>query len=630
MSMKTRGYKKINHCIVAHILAVMVAAASVLPLTACPGPGKDGNEVCIVTFDTDGGDPADIASIQVIKGKSMGNQFPNSPSKAGYIFGGWYEGSNLYTGNTLIEKDINLKAKWNEIPPELVMGTAVNPLLKGGDAPDPAVVRVGNAYYMVSTTMYFCPVAPIMKSYDLVNWKIVSYCADIIEDLPNFRLEVVNSRLGDYGRGQWASSIRYYNGKFWVIFTNNTTNKSYLYNTVNADTGPWERRIIDRRFHDPGIFRDDDGRMYIIHGYGNIELTEMWPNLSGVMPEPDGINKVIITQAEIRPGGSSAEGSHVYKRNGYYYIFICTVEGGKKQHVFRSANIEGPYEGRVILNKTLGGKAVAQGGIIDTPDGDWYAFLFKEPNASGRVPTLVPMRWENDWPVLGDSSGNVPAEFQIKQALNYGQNLYVSDEFEDAKLQLAWQWNHNPDNANWSLTERPGYLRLITGRTSKTIYHARNTLTQRVFEPACEGTIALETGGMKDGDIAGLVLLQAMSGFVGVEQDGEQKYIAMYTGDNDTGAYQQDNAIVTRRERTEFSGEKVYLKINCTFRGNNTGGAEQAVFQYSTDGTTWTTIGTALNMQWTLRHFTGARFGLFNYATKEAGGYVDFDYFHVK
>jgi len=514
--------------------------------------------------------------------------------------------------------------------PELVMGTAVNPLLKGGDVPDPALVRVGNAYYMVSTTMYFCPVAPIMKSYDLVNWKIVSYCADIIEDLPNFRLETeTDTLIGDYGRGQWASSIRYYNGKFWVIFTNNTTNKSYLYSTVNADKGPWENTIIDRRFHDPSIFQDDDGKMYIFHGYGSIELTEMLPDISGV--RPGGIDKVIIAQADT-PGGKSAEGSHAYKRNGYYYIFICTWGLGRKtQYVYRATNIEGPYEERLILDKSLGGKAVAQGGIIDTPDGDWYAFLFKEPNASGRVPVLVPLRWgDDDWPVLGDSNGNVPAEFQIKQVRDYGQNLYVSDEFEDTKLQLAWQWNHNPDNANWSLKDRPGYLRIRTGRTSRTIYHARNTLTQRVFEPVCEGTIALETGGMKDGDIAGLVLLQAISGFVGIERDGDQKYIAMYSGDNESAAHRGKNAVVTRRERAPFSDDRVYLRISCTFRGNNTNGDEQAVFQYSPNGTDWTPIGTILNMQWTLRHFTGARFGLFNYAAKEAGGYVDFDYFHVK
>jgi len=628
--------EKNNRCMIAWVLAVMAVAVSVLQLTACSENtvNNEDKSKYTVTFDTDKGTPA-IDSIQVSKGESMGDKFPSTtPSKGGYTFGGWYDGSIQYTKDTPIEKNITLKARWNEIPPVLAMGTAVNPLLKGGDVPDPAVIRVGNAYYMVSTTMYFCPVAPVMKSYDLVNWKIVSYCADIIEDAPNFRLEEWtdnngNVRLGDYGRGQWASSIRYYNNKFWVIFTNNSTNKSYIYSTPNADTGPWTCTVINKRFHDPSIFQDNNKKMYIFHGYSDIYVTEMTSDLSATVGE----DVVILTQANAPGGGAGSEGSQVYKKDGYYYVFFCTWgTGPKTQHVLRSEDIKGPYEQKMLLNgKNLYGKAVAQGGIVDTPEGDWYAFLFKEPNASGRVPVLVPMRWDiYDWPILGDSNGNIPTTLQMNLAQNYEQNLYVSDEFNDTKLQLAWQWNHNPDNANWSLTEKPGYLRLRTGRTSKTIYHARNTLTQRVFEPKCNGIVALETTSMKDGDKAGLMILQALSGFICIEQDGEQKYIAMYTGDNDSTNYQLANAIVTRQARTEFNGDKVYFRVNCTFRGNASSGTnETAVFQYSLDETTWTTIGTTFNMQWTLRHFTGARFGLFNYATKEAGGYVDFDYFHV-
>ncbi|WP_461257808.1 beta-xylosidase family glycoside hydrolase [Treponema sp. R80B11-R83G3] len=628
--------RKNSYCLIIPVLVCIAVTINVLPLTACSENNVNtvDKSTYTVTFDTDGGNPVNIAPIQVGKGESMGSQFPSPPSKGGYTFGGWYEGSKPYTKGTLIEKNVNLRAKWNEIPPELNIGTANNPLLKGGDVPDPAIIRVGNAYYMVSTTMYFCPVAPVMKSYDMVNWKIVSYCADIIDDAPNFRLEEWDSnettRLGDYGRGQWASSIRYYNNKFWVLFTNNSTNKSYLYSTPNADTGPWTRTVINKRFHDPSIFQDNDGKMYVFHGYTTLYVTEMTSDLSATVGE----DVTILTQADAPGGGTGSEGSQVYKNetNGYYYVFFCTWGlGPKTQHVLRSANIKGPYEQKTLLNgKSLYGKYVAQGGIVDTPDGDWYAFLFKEPNASGRVPVLVPLRWGNDgWPTLGDSGGNIPTTLQIKIAQGYEQNLYASDEFDNTKLQLAWQWNHNPDNANWSLTEKPGYLRLRTGRTSKTIYHARNTLTQRVFEPACNGITALETTSMKDGDRAGLMILQSLSGFICIEQDGAQKYIAMYTGDNDTAAYRLANAIETRQARTEFNGDRIYLRVNCTFRGNNTSGAEQAVFQYSTNGTTWTTLGTTFNMQWTTQHFTGARFGLFNYATKEAGGYVDFDYFHV-
>jgi len=528
-------------------------------------------------------------------------------------------------------KSVKLVAKWQKLTlPVLQMGAATNPVIKG-DAPDPSLIRVGDAYYMISTTMYFTPVAPVMKSYDLVNWKIVSYCTDILEDLPEFKLEAENAeRIGDYGRGQWASSLRYFNRRFWVVFTNNTTNKTYVFSTRDPDNEPWERKEINRRFHDPSVFQDPDtGKVYMFQGYGEITLTEMAADLSGV--RQGGLDITVIPSAN-NVGCTNMEGAHAYKLNGYYYVFVIAWLSGRRVELcYRSERIDGPYEGRVVLNKTLGGRSdgVAQGCIVDTPDGQWYGFIFQDRGAVGRIPVLVPMRWGGDlWPVFGDENGNIPEEFQIKLAVDYEQNLYVSDEFDKTTLPLAWQWNHNPDNANWSLTERPGYLRLTTGRTSKTIYHARNTLTQRTFEPACEGTVALEPANMKDGDIAGLVVLQALSGFVGIEQEDGQKYIVMYTGDNESTDKRGMNAAMTRAVRVPFTGDKVYFRAKCQFR--SAGSAETAVFSYSPDGTAWQNIGTTVSLRWTMRHFTGYRFGLFNYATKEAGGYVDFDYFHVE
>jgi beta-xylosidase len=281
----------------------------------------------------------------------------------------------------------------------------------------------------------------------------------------------------------------------------------------------------------------------------------------------------------------------------------------------------------VVLNAGLGSRpgGVAQGSIIDTPDGDWYGLFFQDRDAAGRMPVLVPMHWDDDgWPVFGDAQGGIPEEFQIKQEKNFQTNLYASDEFEETELPLAWQWNHNPDKANWSLTERPGYLRIRTGRTSRTVCHARNTLTQRTFEPACTGTIALEPAAMKDGDIAGLIALQAVSGFVGIEQEDGQKYIAMYTGSGNGTA-----AALTRWERIPFTGGRAYFKISFQFKTPRSS-AETAAFSFSLDGKPWQSIGTTVALQYTMPHFTGYRFGLFNYATQEAGGYVDFDYFHVE
>jgi len=244
------------------------------------------------------------------------------------------------------------------------------------------------------------------------------------------------------------------------------------------------------------------------------------------------------------------------------------------------------------------------------------------------------MTWSSDkWPVFGANqsnfTGTVPASFQIKLAQGYETNLYYSDEFNYSsnKPHLAWQWNHNPDNDNWSFTERPGFLRIKTGRISKTIYHARNTLTQRTREPNSTAEIALETANMKDGDIAGLVVLQALCGFVGIEQTGAQKNVVMYVGDNDSDNRKGKNAIVERKASVPFTGSKIYLRAVCQFSNNTS----TAVFSYKTsEEQQWQNIGTTVNLKFTLTHFTGARFGLFNYATKTAGGYVDFDYYRVQ
>ena len=519
--------------------------------------------------------------------------------------------------------------------PQLVVGTATNPLIKG-DVPDVSVLRVGNAYYMISTTMYFMPVAPIMKSYDLVNWRIVSYLGDIIEDQSYFRLEEQsNGRLGDYGRGQWAASLRYFKNRFWVIFKNNTTNRSYRYSTTDADNGPWERVVINRGFHDPSIFYDSEtDKTYIFHGADNITLTEMNNELTGV--KSGGIDKNIITDKEGFIG--VGEGSQVYKRNGYYYVFTISWNPSRRSvHCFRSTKIEGPYEEKVVLNNApSGGGGVAQGSIVDTPEGNWYGVFFQDRGAVGRIPFLIPMTWGSDnWPVFGtantgnnSSVGTIPSSFQIKLAQDYETNLFYSDEFNYSsnKLHLAWQWNHNPDNANWSLTAKPGYLRLTTGRVDKTIYHARNTLTQRTLEPTSTAEVALETTSMKDGDIAGLVALQAISGFVGIEQTGTSKNIVMYTGDNDTQAYRGKNAMVKREASVPFTGNRIYLRAVGNFSNNSS----TVTFSYRTSETgQWTNIGTTVRPTFSLEHFTGVRFGLFNYATKTAGGYVDFDYYVV-
>jgi len=181
---------------------------------------------------------------------------------------------------------------------------------------------------------------------------------------------------------------------------------------------------------------------------------------------------------------------------------------------------------------------------------------------------------------------------------------------------LVWQWNHNPVNNLWSVSKRKGYLRLTTGRVDNDFLQARNTLTQRTFGPECAGTTSIDVSKMKDGDFAGLSLLQRKYGLVGVKVENGKKQLVMYSAQ--TGK-------PVKMDSVAFKGKTVQLKATCDFLDKK----DIAKFYYSLDGKTWKSIGSQLKMEYTIPQFIGYRFGLFNYATKTPGGYVDFDYFHI-
>ena len=871
--------------------------------------------------------------------------------------------------------------------------TFENPMI-WADVPDPDVIRVGDVYYMTSTTMHMNPGVPIMKSYDLVHWEIVNYVYDILDYQDE---QTLRNGKNEYGKGSWASSLRYHNGTFYVAFSSSTTGKTYIFQTQDIERGPWKRYTLPF-YHDMSLLFDDDGRVYLVHGSGDIQIVELTSDATAV--KEGGLNKVIIPDASLVAGpnvGLPAEGAHIQKINGEYYIFLITwPQGGRRtQLVFRSDRIDGPYEGRVALDDS----GIAQGGIVDTINGDWYAMLFQDHGAVGRIPYLVPVKWESGWPVFGEN-GKVPLQMKIpvsgaksesyivasdefyqgserigsyhtvienRQTSNFvtasetevrissiepledGSNhtellvnggmedglepwtahgaasvsvtqsvyfsgssslfvsgrqatgdgplqfitgkikvggvykfsakvkytegpdqkrfnisiqhgpswqgieimgsavinkgewgtiegtytvpkdadlsqtfifiettwtatpdpvldlmdfyvddvsfveesvpepqpqppekellvnggmeeglepwtvhrvaqveitdrekysgscslfvsgrqetgagplqyitgkisaggvykfsakvkytegpdqkrfnisiqhgpswqgieimgsaiinkgewgtiegtytvpedadlsqtfifiettwtatpdpvldlmdFYVDDvslieistgtidqpqngenDYNGSNLALVWQWNHNPDNNSWSLTERPGYLRLKNGRKSTGILDARNTLTQRTFGPESSASVAVEIGNMKDGDVAGLAAFQQNYGYVGVKMSGNSKSIVMVNAGS--GTPQEVESVPVTQNR-------VYLKIEMDFKNRT----DKAYFYYSLDGVHWRQIGNTLQMTYTLPHFMGYRFALFNYATKSTGGFVDFDYFRIE
>lgn len=493
---------------------------------------------------------------------------------------------------------------------------AHNPVIFA-DVPDMSMVRVGDTYYMSSTTMHMSPGVPIMKSKDLVNWQLVSYCYDTLASIDE--LNLANGK-STYGRGSWASSMRYHNGTFYVTTFAQTTGRTHIYSTKNIEKGLWKAVSFRPSMHDHSLFFDDDGKVYMLYGNRKLSLVELNADLSGI--KEGGVNQVVIENSTLptESVGNSAlgEGSQLFKVNSKYYLFNITwPRGGMRTVVIHRADkITGPYEGRIGL-QDLG---VAQGGLIDKPDGTWYAYLFRDFGSVGRIPYLVPVKWVDGWPVLG-IDGKVPETLDLPANKSLIPGIVHSDDFTRKKneppLPLVWQWNHNPDNSLWSVSERKGFVRLKTGRIDTSFLLARNTLTQRTIGPVCTGSTSLDASGMKDGDLAGLCLLQKNYGIVGVRVNGSSKSIVMINAG--TGKPEEAQTV-------PLNQNTVYFKAECDFTNKK----DTANFFYSLDGKTWTSIGKPLKMAYTIPQFMGYRFGLFNYATKETGGYADFDYFRIE
>ena len=490
--------------------------------------------------------------------------------------------------------------------------TVNNPII-WSDSPDPAIVRVDDAYYMVTTTMHFAPGVPVFKSTDLAQWRTVGYAYQRLIENANMNLNGQDA----YGKGSWASSIRYRDGYFYVLTPSYTTNKTHLYKTADIENGPWSEVQLPF-YHDPSLFFDDDGTAWVFYGSGDqISYVQLNDDASGV--KAGGKSGKLGGVSINRVTGSSnyyvqQEGSHMEKVNGEYYLFTISWPAGscRTEVVYRSKNLLDGFSGRIFLQDN----GVAQGGIFDTPDGKWYALLFRDSGPVGRISHLVPTVWKDGWPEPEGGTKKAPTTLSLPAESEPGYGMVTSDDFDSDVLALEWQWNHNPDDKNWSLTANPGHLRITTGRTDSRIVSAKNTLTQRTYGPKCSGRISVDGTGMKDGDIAGLVALQDDKGFVGIAKDGGKYKVVMYQGDEKGESQKADAAL---------DGPQVFLRVDFDLpidRGT-------AKFYYSTDGTKWTKIGGDVGLSYSLHMFTGYRFGLFNYATKTAGGYADFDWFKI-
>lgn len=495
-----------------------------------------------------------------------------------------------------------------------------NPVI-WADIPDSDVVRAGESFYMISTSMHTMPGCPIMRSRDLAHWEIVNYVFDTLEDNASHNLL---DGHGIYSNGSWAATLREHNGIYYAGFSCNDMKQFYLYSTEDIEHGPWKRTaVVKQLLHDPALIFDGD-TPYIIYGNGDIRIIELKKDLSGV--KEDGVHQEILQG--VRDGMLlRCEGGHAYKINGLYYlIFIEWPRVGhcrRREICYRSESLLGPYESKIIFDDDMGyhNCGIAQGAIFNTAAGSWYSILFQDHGAIGRIPFILPVYWEEGWPMVG-MNGKASENFEVPFEEAPVRPLVISDEFcsTQNKLDLNWQWNHNPDHSLWSLTERPGYLRLTTGYiTKKGVLYARNTLTQRTQGPACTGVTHIELANMKAGDCAGLLALQSTFGMVGVRKDADgTKRVVMCTNGGDYLEKEEESVV--------YDKDDIYFKIFFDFRD----GIDIASCYYSEDGNTWKKIGCEVSMKYLLDHFMGYRIGLFHYAEKETGGYADFEYFHFE
>ena len=510
--------------------------------------------------------------------------------------------------------------------PAAAASTVSNPII-WADVPDDDIIRVGDTYYMVSTTMYFSPGAPIMKSKDLANWEICNY---VFDTYANGDVQNLKNGKHDYSHGQWATSLRYNEKKkkFYAFFGSYGSGKSYICSTDDIENGEWSRVELNGMYHDASILFDDDGRNYLVSGAGGTcSIKEFNSDMTGW--KSGGLEKQLF---KTNFNNLAGEGWHIHKINGYYYILgIAWPSGhGRLEFCYRSKSLTGNWESKTLLDSGLGsyGSGVAQGGIVDTPDGKWYGLLFQDHGAVGRIPVLVPVTWQDGWPMMG-VNGKAPLKLEL--GTDKGTDVAGDDSFDYStdNLALEWSWNHNPDNTAWSVTERPGWLRLKNKNMASHLLNARNTLTMRTEGPACSSYIKLDASHMKAGDYAGLSAFQLKYGCIGVyvTDSGQKKVYMSVNSGNEVG--NSANKIVAEEN---MNGDEVYLKVDFKFANVNSDGSasnniDKANFYYSYDGENWKKLGQELSMSYDLKLFTGYRSGIYSYPTKSTGGYADIDFF---
>jgi len=498
-------------------------------------------------------------------------------------------------------------------------GTYINPIIHA-DYSDPDVIRVGNEFFMVASSFTNMPGLPILHSYDLVNWKIVNH---VVERFPFDEYDRVQ-----HGCGIWAPSIRYHDQKFWVFF--GAPDEGIFMSVTDDPFGKWSPLVCVHKakgFIDPCPFWDDDGQAYLVHAYAysrcgikhRLTLHRMKSDGTQLLDEG-----TIVFEDPVRH--PTMEGPKMYKRNGYYYIFAPA--GGVRtgwQTVLRSRNVFGPYEDKVVLHQgSTEINGPHQGGLVELPSGESWFIHFQDKDAYGRVVHLQPVRWVDDWPLMGinqDEFGRGEPVLRYKKP-NVGGEYPIevpatTDYFDSERLGLQWQWQANP-NPKWSSLTGSS-LKLYSypiPSENKILWHAPNLLMQKFPAPRFQATTRLTLSANDSETYSGMTVMGRRYAYLCLSRHLDRYQLRLVLGDSDA-------------EREEIT-EKIALDTNDVYLRVQVELDAKCTFSYSIDGEKYSQVGSVF--QATKGHWIGAKVGVFcvNSANDVKPDFGEFHWFVVE
>jgi beta-xylosidase len=484
-------------------------------------------------------------------------------------------------------------------------GTYCNPIFYA-DYSDPDVVRVGDDFYLTASSFNCTPGLPILHSKDLVNWTIIGHA---LKNLPHPRYDKVQP-----GCGVWAPAIRFFAGKYWIFYP--TPDEGIYVVTADHPAGRWsEPHLLQngKGLIDPCPLWDDDGKAYLVHAYAKsrsgikhmLRVRPMAPDGSKLLGE----GQIVFHDPEKHP---TLEGPKFLKKDGWYYILAPAggIETGW-QVALRSRNIFGPYEDKTILAQgETGINGPHQGGLVDTPNGDWWFLHFQDAGVYGRIVHLQPVVWQDGWPLAGKNC--VPVKCHSKPLVLPAQKAcapQTSDEFGNGRLGLQWQWNANHREDWHSLAARPGWLRLFPQPAAASLNQQPNLLLQKFPARSFSAETALELTPRQSGEEAGLVVVGESHAALGIQHDGGKNHIFLRTDDKQEILSETKSNAVKLRVEIHDGGR-------CTF-----GFAERGDF-------------TSISQSFQARKgaWIGAKLGLYSLkrGLNVPAGHVDVEYFQFR